>query len=409
MSRRGLIGGLAAAGTTAIGVAAAATAHAEAPSDAPSGSPAAASSYPFEGVHQQGVVTPKQSHAAFVAFDVTATGHGELVGLLRTITRETRILTAGGTPPSEGLLGTDVDDGVLGATPPADGLTVTASVGASLFDHRFGLAARRPRHLRRMDEFPNDALDRAACDGDLLLQICADHSDAVVHALRQLTRATRGQMQVRWRMSGWSSPPRPSGSSRNLLGYKDGTANPDVTDTDLMDQLVWTRGGQDGEPGWVDGGSYHVVRVIRMFVEFWDRVSVREQNNIFGRDKVTGAPLTGTHELDTPDFTADPTQDVILSNAHIRLANPRTPGTEDQRILRRSFNYDLGTDANGDLDMGHLFVAFNQDLDRQFVTIQRRLADEPLVDYVSPVGGGYFFALPGVRDSSDWLGRGLLA
>ncbi|WP_225448593.1 iron uptake transporter deferrochelatase/peroxidase subunit [Streptacidiphilus sp. P02-A3a] len=406
VDRRSVLRGALAAG--AVGATAAAVAGSAAPATATDGTAADPGSYPFEGAHQSGVLTPKQRCAAFVAFDVTAADRAGLTQLLRTVTARLRFLTAGGVPEPLGISAPPSDSGVLGPVVPADGLTATLAVGSSLFDERFGLAARRPLRLRTMTSFPDDDLDPAWCQGDLMLQIGANNADTVAHALRDLAMHTRGAMQVRWRIDGFASPPRPTGTPRNLLGFRDGTANPDTGDTRTMDQVVWVVPGL-GEPAWAVDGSYLAVRVIRMLVEFWDRVSLNEQERMFGRQKASGAPLDGQSELDPPKYSADPTGDMIPLDSHMRLANPRTPGTDGLRMLRRGYNYDLGTDSNGNLNMGLVFCAFQQDLDRQFIAVQQRLAGEPLVDYISPYGGGYFFVLPGVRGAQDWLGRSLLA
>ncbi len=407
LSRRRFLQGTGAgvASTALAGGLIAAGAHADAAAAeqaTPAGPP---ESFPFDGEHQQGVFTPQQDAALFAAFDVTVSNKSALTALLHTLTDRARFLTVGGTPVDLGLAAPPSDSDILGPVVPSDGLTVTVSAGSSLFDDRFGLADRKPVKLKEMTSFPNDSLDPKWCHGDLMVQICANHQDTVQHALRDIAKHTRGGMQLRYRMNGFKSQPRPSGTPRNLMGFKDGIANPKV---DEAAKLIWVEQGA-GEPAWATGGSYQVVRVIRMLVEFWDRVSLKEQELMFGRKRDVGNPLDGAHEHDIPDYAADPSGAIIPLSAHIRVANPRTTKTDLSRLLRRGYNYDAGVDLNGNIDVGLVFCAFQQDLARQFETVQTRLIDEPLVDYIQPYGGGYFFTLPGVRGSSDWLGSGLLA
>ena len=303
------------------------------------------------------------------------------------------------------------DNLILGPIPQADALTITVGLGASMFDDRYGLADRRPTRLVEMPAFPHDQLAPERIHGDLVVQICGGTNETCIHALRRLMRATRDSMVVRWMVPGFNQPntlgPGRT-STRNLLGFKDGTANLDPSDAGLMDDLVWVPAGGD-EPAWATGGSYHVVRIIRMRVEFWDRTPLRTQETIIGRHKDTGAPLGATAETDVPDFASDPKGEQFRLDGHIRLANPRTTDTAGHRILRRGFSYSLGFDPAGHFDQGLLFQCFQRDLDAGFVTVQNRLDGEALEEYIIPVGGGFFFALPGVRDANDWYGRALLA
>jgi deferrochelatase/peroxidase EfeB len=361
----------------------------------------------FRGVHQAGILTPAPAHATLVALDSFAPDRQTLVEALQALSGRAFGLTVGGPAPLLEVDAPPADSGILGPSNAPDALTVTIAFGSSLFDTRYGLAAQRPRELQTMPTFPIDELDPAQSHGDVLVQICAQHRDTVVHTLRELLRTVRGSLQLRWTMDGFTGAargPSPHSNPRNLFAFRDGTANPPTSDAALMRELVWAG---SGEPAWAAGGTYQVVRIIRMHVEFWDRVGMNEQENMIGRARDSGAPLGGTDEFEDPRYDLDPQGKRIPLDAHIRLANPRTPATAPQRILRRGFNYHRGFDPAGQLDQGLLFVAFNQSPSRQFVKIQQRLDTEPMIDYITPVGGGYFFAPPGARGSSDWVGSGL--
>lgn len=368
----------------------------------------------FLGENQAGVYRPasQQQSACFAAFKVLSRDTAELKALLQKLTVKATILggghRAGDALPSSELSGVDgappVNSGVMGEDIAAANFTLTLGLAASLFDSpAFGLAAKKPKGLTDMKVFPKDQIEEEWTGGDLLLQLCADSTDMVHYALRDIMKATRGQLQLQWKINGFHNRPRPDGAPRNLFGYKDGIVNPAQDE-----QLVWIRGGS-GQPSWAEGGTFMVVRIIRMLVEFWDRVGLGEQDNMIGRHRASGAPLGKSKETDTPDYASDPHGETVPLDAHIRLANPRTQETSGSRMLRRGYNYELGVDLNGNMQAGLIFTSFQQNIQEQFEATQTRLANEPMTDYIEPFGGGYFFVVPGVQKDGGFLGEGLFA
>ncbi|MFF5978662.1 iron uptake transporter deferrochelatase/peroxidase subunit [Streptomyces olindensis] len=364
----------------------------------------AGAAIPFHGPHQAGIATPVQDRLHFAAFDVTTEDRAAFVRLLKDWTDAARRLTAG-HPVGEGAYGglaeapPDDTGEALGLKPSR--LTLTIGFGPGLFE-KFGLADRRPEALIDLPRFAGDNLDRARSGGDLCVQACADDPQVAVHAIRNLARIGFGTVVIRWSQLGFgktSSTTPEAQTPRNLMGFKDGTRNIAGTETDRLREHVWV-GGKDG-PAWMAGGSYLVARRIRMHIETWDRTSLQEQEDVFGRDKGEGAPVGKAKERDEPFLKA------MKPDAHVRLAHP--DANRGATILRRGYSFTDGTDGLGRLDAGLFFLAYQRDVRTGFVPIQRNLATDALNEYIQHVGSAHFAIPPGVRDQDDWWGRTLFS
>ena len=282
-------------------------------------------------------------------------------------------------------------------------LTLTLGFGPSLFrrgEDRIGLGRRQPAALVDLPPFAGDQLELERGGGDLCIQACADDPQVAFHAVRNLATIGRGTVVVRWMQRGFRTS-RASAplTGRNLLGFRDGTNNLDARDPAQMATNVWV--GSDDGPPWMVGGTYMVIRRIRMRLEHWDAVSLAEQERTFGRRKISGAPFGGELESDPVVVSAVP------PDCHIIQANPRTAESEAERILRRSYSFADGLDSRfGELDAGLFFVCFQRDPRRQFIPIQQRLSQhDHLREYIFHTGGGIFAIPPGIHPGGSIAGK----
>jgi deferrochelatase/peroxidase EfeB len=410
------------------------------------------SSISFWDTHQAGIATPQQAHTYFASFDLVAKKREDVVQLLKDWTAASALLTQGkmveipkrkttqplpheasykpsgnpsGSPsenhsdetPGEGAYGgqSTADSGDAQSLPPSR-LTLTFGFGAGLFVtpagvDRYGLAKHRPEALVDLPKFHGDELIEAKTGGDLSVQACSDDPQVAFHAIRQLVRLASGIAQVRWTQAGFVSGAEGPETPRNLMGFKDGTQQPQPSE---HAQFVWV--GKNG-PAWMRNGSYLVARRIRIALEHWDDTEVDFQEQVIGRKKDTGAPLGQKHEREVLDLHAVDKEGnfVIAENSHVRLATAAT--NDGAQILRRGYSYNDGVNFTAErwppwrqgmeYDAGLFFVGYQADPRTGFIKIFQSMAKlDALNQFVTHVGSGLFACPPGAS-KGQYIGQKL--
>ncbi len=195
-------------------------------------------------------------------------------------------------------------------------------------------------------------------------------------------------------------------TSRNLMGQVDGSRNPKPSDPDF-DRRIFVPAGAAGAEEWMAGGSYAVVRRIRMLLDDWEKLPLGEQEKVIGRRKSDGAPLTGGAETAALDLNKRGPDGgtVIPDNAHARISAPeqnggrrccagRSPSTTAS--VRTGLRTPVSSSSAGRRTRSG------------FVPVQRKLdRGDALSPFVRHESSG-LFAVPGGSAEGEYVGQRLL-
>lgn len=352
---------------------------------------------PFYGKCQSGITTPIQRQVYFAVLDLATEDLDTIRGIFKSWTTYIARMMQGelveAYKSNTMLPPTDTGEAVGMGT---ERLTITVGVSPSFLE-KLNLTGKKLPELEDLPKFARDQLQEAFTGGDICIQACAEDAQVAFHAVRNLLRKGREHLTLKWSQTGYAAITSQGSTPRNLFGFKDGTAN--VTSQDDFDRVIWC-----DQDNWMKNGTYLIVRRVQMHLETWDRTSLKEQENTFGRHRDSGAPLGAVDEFDPVDLELkdDKGNLVIPEDCHVRLA--KEIGEE---IYRRAFSYANGIDPRtGQFDAGLLFISFQKD-PQQFIKVQKNLGTkDKLNEYITHEGSGLFAILPGVEEGG-YLGQSL--
>jgi porphyrinogen peroxidase len=248
---------------------------------------------------------------------------------------------------------------------PEGELTCVVGVGASLWDRLFG--APRPAGLHPFAEVSGPRHNAPATPGDLLFHLRAHRLDLCFELAQHVMNRLTGNAAVVDEVHGFRSF-----DDRDLLGFVDGTENPEGGEA--LDAVLIG----DEDPQFA-GGSYVVVQKYLHDLDAWDALPVEEQERVVGRTKLS--------DVELPD-------ELKPANSHVALNTIVDDNGEERQIMR--FNMPFGRVGAG--EFGTYFIGYASSPDVIEEMLRNMFIGKPpgtydrILDFSTAVTGNLFFA-----------------
>ncbi|MDG4665534.1 Dyp-type peroxidase [Mycobacterium sp. 236(2023)] len=215
----------------------------------------------------------------------------------------------------------------VGFRVPDAKLTLVAGIGSDAWDRLF--SGPRPAKLHEFIELEGERHRAPATEGDLLLHIRGGSLDVCFELGGRLLASMSGAISVVDEVHGFKFF-----EQRDLLGFVDGTENPDGPDAVTAVQI-------SDDPDFVGASYVHVQRYTHD-MDAWNALSVNEQELVIGRTKLEDI------ELD---------DDVKPANSHVALNTIEDEDGNELAIMRA--NMPFGTLGTG--ESGTYYIAYAAD------------------------------------------------
>jgi porphyrinogen peroxidase len=248
---------------------------------------------------------------------------------------------------------------------PDGELSCVVGLGSELWDRLFGQP--RPAGLHPFPEIAGEQHTAAATPGDLLFHIRARRADLCFELAQRLMNRLVGYAHVVDEVHGFKSF-----DERDLLGFVDGTENPEGAAALLAVAVA------DKDPEFA-GGSYVVVQKYLHDLDAWDALTVEEQELAIGRTKLS--------DLELPD-------EVKPANSHVALNTITDDNGEQQQIVR--FNMPFG--RVGAREFGTYFIGYARSPDVIEQMLRNMFIGKPpgnydrILDFSRAVTGNLYYA-----------------